>query len=228
MQRILRLSAAIILASGARSSEAQQTTAMRVADAMMSCMTQGALAREDLLSGQKETGQALVDIMNNMTAHRSAIRRFNQCKITASQMPSGGRATDLAKTGLNVVADSLILGFQESLAQIEKILKVKTDDELIALVPEASRINDDITAAWKLYVAAAAATAHALVDDSRPSKEGTLNRLRLTKAQIAKLKTDLKEQFPDSMKSGDKHAVDAAADMLLKFLAQPYLASDEP
>lgn len=205
---------------------AQNTSGQQLVDALLSCMLDGALARDDLRA-IKLNGTLVGDSLATMTAHRLVIRRFSRCGATASGVAGDAEDVVIARNALLKMADILGGAFERALKFDEQILTLTTEKQVLAIVPEASKVNDDIDAAWRLYMPVAGIVAQVLVDSTKPNPKGQLDRLVLTRSQISKMRTELQEWFPNSIKTGDKHAVDAAAALLLKFLAQPWAAADE-
>lgn len=73
---------------------------------------------------------------------------------------------------------------------------------------------------------AAVGLSHAFVDDER-LLNGKIAWLRITAAERARLIIDLKKMFPTVPPAGDRHAVESAVYLLLKFLDGGWKAADD-
>lgn len=230
MHPLTALVSLLMLTVAASSAPAQSTSVPHeLMETTIECLVDGAMAR-DTLRDLRPSGTALVDSFNEMMAKRSSIRRFQRCRGRVGSITAYSEASATALQGLRLAFDSLIAGFTRSLALDEKLLKMTTGQELRAVIPEASEVSDDIDAAWRLLPVLMGAVSAGMLDESRVSAKGSVNRLRLTRTQISESTTLLHSLFPGAakQKDGERHVVEASAALLMQFFDQKWVASDEP
>jgi hypothetical protein len=126
--------------------------------------------------------------------------------------------------------DSALQSLQEtcsrSIALDEAVPKMKDADEIPRIASEVSKIAADIDSAWRMFPLGAAALSFVLLDEGRLT-DGRLQHPRLTSTERRALVAEIKRQYPRIQRSGDKHAIEATAWLLLTFLQREFKSADQ-
>lgn len=211
--------------------QAKPTDPYEFAQAVIRSLALAADARQRLVATEL-TGDNFTDGLRAMTDARVAIGKLEHARLEVQDFAdSPNEAMALAVHTFDQSYQALISALHESIRTQEKLVSVSSEQELGALMNETSRWAAAAEESWKLLAFAAGAVAHALVDNTRTTRDGKLAYLAITAEQRAGLLKELEAHFGESAKKGmvaGQYATEAAPALLWQFLNEPWLPADTP